>query len=416
MWPLHTWLPDAHTAAPTVGSVLLAGRAAEDGHLRPDPDRGADRARRAPHALAPFLGALAVVGIVYGSLACLAQRDLKRLIAYSSVGHMGFVLLGIATLTPVGINGALFANIAHGLITGLLFFLVGAIKDRHAHRRPRPSSAAGSTRGCPGSAGCSRFAAVASLGLPGLAGFWGEMLTLLGAFDPAPALHRGYYLRADGPGRRRRGAHRRRTSLLVRPPGRPGHDVPRLERRPCCCATSTAARAGWPGSPLVALVVAARAAGPAAAARRSPTRSCAGVLGGGLMPASVAADRLASPSRPPAGRPAGARRCSCSTPSCPTARRQVTGWLAAVGCWSARSACWSRWSATVARDLLRARPRGRRCPSCSYVVDDLTLAFQALVLAGAAVVVLLSLDTVRDSAAARRGSTASCCSPRWPAR
>ena len=105
MWPLHTWLPDAHTAAPTVGSVLLAGvllKMGTYGFVRialPIVPDGAE--------LAPFLGALAVVGIVYGSLACLAQRDLKRLIAYSSVGHMGFVLLGIATLTPVGINGAL---------------------------------------------------------------------------------------------------------------------------------------------------------------------------------------------------------------------------------------------------------------------------------------------------------------------
>ena len=97
------------------------------------------------HTFAPYLAAFAVVGIVYGSLACLALArrgaggDLKRLIAYSSVGHMGFVLLGIATLTPTGVNGALFANIAHGLITGLLFFLVGAVKDRYGTSRPRPA-------------------------------------------------------------------------------------------------------------------------------------------------------------------------------------------------------------------------------------------------------------------------------------
>ena len=136
MWPLHSWLPDAHTEAPTVGSVLLAGvllKMGTYGLVRialPIVPEGA-------RAVAPYLGALAVVGILYGSLACLAQRDLKRLIAFSSVGHMGFVLLGISTLTPVGINGALFANIAHGLITGLLFFLVGAIKDRHHTARPR---------------------------------------------------------------------------------------------------------------------------------------------------------------------------------------------------------------------------------------------------------------------------------------
>jgi NADH-quinone oxidoreductase subunit M len=143
--------------------------------------------------LAPFLGAFAVIGIVYGSLACLAQRDLKRLIAFSSVGHMGFVLLGISTLTPVGINGALYANIAHGLITGLLFFLVGAIKDRH-HTAAFDELGGGLYARTPRLGGLLAFAAVASLGLPGLAGFWGEMLTLLGAFDPAPELNRGYYL------------------------------------------------------------------------------------------------------------------------------------------------------------------------------------------------------------------------------
>lgn len=135
MWPLHSWLPDAHTAAPTVGSVLLAGVLLKMGTygfvriLLPIAPEGM-------RTFAPYLAAFAVVGIIYGSLACLAlakqgaKGDLKRLIAYSSVGHMGFVLLGIATMTPTGVNGALFANIAHGLITGLLFFLVGALKDR----------------------------------------------------------------------------------------------------------------------------------------------------------------------------------------------------------------------------------------------------------------------------------------------
>ncbi len=132
---LHSWLPDAHTAAPTVGSVLLAGVLLKMGTygfvriLLPIAPDGM-------HTFAPYLAAFAVVGIIYGSLACLAlakqgaKGDLKRLIAYSSVGHMGFVLLVLRTMTPTGVNGALFANIAHGLITGLLFFLVGALKDR----------------------------------------------------------------------------------------------------------------------------------------------------------------------------------------------------------------------------------------------------------------------------------------------
>jgi NADH-quinone oxidoreductase subunit M len=192
MWPLHSWLPDAHTAAPTVGSVLLAGvllKMGTYGLIRiavPIVPEGA-------HTLAPYLGAFAVVGILYGALACLAQRDLKRLIAFSSVGHMGFVLLGIATLTPVGINGALFANVAHGLITGLLFFLVGAVKDRH-HTAVIDELGGGLYARLPRLGGLLAFAAVASLGLPGLAGFWGEMLTLLGAFRPAAGLDRGYYL------------------------------------------------------------------------------------------------------------------------------------------------------------------------------------------------------------------------------
>ncbi|MFJ5839962.1 NADH-quinone oxidoreductase subunit M [Streptomyces shenzhenensis] len=220
MWPLHSWLPDAHTAAPTVGSVLLAGVLLKMGTygfvrillpIAPDGFR----------TFAPYLAAFAVVGIIYGSLACLAlakqgaKGDLKRLIAYSSVGHMGFVLLGIATMTPTGVNGALFANIAHGLITGLLFFLVGALKDRTGTtdldalsllspgHRPSTSGSAAPNQLQTGAAlygkaprlgGLLAFAAVASLGLPGLAGFWGEMLALFGAFRPAAGLSRPAFL------------------------------------------------------------------------------------------------------------------------------------------------------------------------------------------------------------------------------
>ncbi|MFI6180597.1 NuoM family protein [Nonomuraea sp. NPDC051191] len=192
MWPLHTWLPDAHTEAPTVGSVLLAGvllKMGTYGFARiaiPVLPEGAI-------AVAPWLGAFAVVGVIYGALACLAQRDLKRMIAYSSVGHMGFVLLGFATLTPVGINGALFANVAHGLITGLLFFLAGAIKDRY-HTADMPSLGGGLLATMPRLGSVLTFAAIASLGLPGLAGFWGEMLALFGAFQPASGLPRPLFL------------------------------------------------------------------------------------------------------------------------------------------------------------------------------------------------------------------------------
>ncbi|MEU1894573.1 NADH-quinone oxidoreductase subunit M [Streptomyces pristinaespiralis] len=202
MWPLHTWLPDAHTAAPTVGSVLLAGvllKMGTYGFVRIVLPIAPDGMR----TFAPYLAAFAAVGIVYGSLACLALArsgaggDLKRLIAYSSVGHMGFVLLGIATMTPTGVNGALFANIAHGLITGLLFFLVGAVKDRYD--TADLDTLAGATGAAlygraPRLGGLLAFAAVASLGLPGLAGFWGEMLALFGAFDPADGLSRPAFL------------------------------------------------------------------------------------------------------------------------------------------------------------------------------------------------------------------------------
>jgi NADH-quinone oxidoreductase subunit M len=192
MWPLHTWLPDAHTEAPTVGSVLLAGvllKMGSYGFARiaiPVLPEGAA-------ALAPWLGAFAVIGIIYGSLACLAQRDLKRMIAYSSVGHMGFVLLGFATLTPVGMNAALFGNVAHGLITGLLFFVVGGIKARYG-TADLVKLGGGMLRRLPYVASLLTFACVASLGLPGLAGFWGEMLALLGAFQPAAGLSRPLFL------------------------------------------------------------------------------------------------------------------------------------------------------------------------------------------------------------------------------
>jgi NADH-quinone oxidoreductase subunit M len=191
MWPLHTWLPDAHSEAPTVGSVLLAGVLLKMGTyglvriavpILPD---GA-------HAIAPLLGAFGVIGIVYAALACLAQRNLKRLVAFSSVGHMGFVLLGIATLTPAGINAALFANIAHGLITGLLFFLVGGIAERYG-TTDMAKLGGGLLAKAPRLGSLLVIAAVASLGLPGLAGFWGGMLAMLAAYSPAEGLNVGLY-------------------------------------------------------------------------------------------------------------------------------------------------------------------------------------------------------------------------------
>lgn len=203
MWPLHTWLPDAHTSAPTSGSVLLAGvllKMGTYGFIR----IGVGMLPLGAHRFALALGAFGVVGIVYGALACLAQirqgGDFKRLVAYSSIGHMGFVLLGIATLTSIGIDGAVFASVAHGLITGLLFFLAGGFKERLGttdlytlgrglYERARRYGV------------LLVFAAVASLGLPGLAGFWGEAYAIIGAVNPAPGLSSlGFHILLVGAG------------------------------------------------------------------------------------------------------------------------------------------------------------------------------------------------------------------------
>ncbi|MEU8656267.1 complex I subunit 4 family protein [Actinoplanes philippinensis] len=180
LWPLHTWLPDAHTEAPTVGSVILAGvllKMGTYGLIRVGLSVAPDGAAWA----SPVLGVLAVVAIIAGALICLRQTELKRLIAYSSVGHMGFVLLGIATLSVAGIQAALLGNIAHGLITGLLFFLAGTIKDRAGTGSLNQLSGLRET--APRLAALLGFAAIASLGLPGLAGFWGEAFAVIAAVD-----------------------------------------------------------------------------------------------------------------------------------------------------------------------------------------------------------------------------------------
>src|SRR4051794_28452453 len=190
MVPFHTWLPDAHTQAPTQGSVILAAillKLGTYGFVRiaipilPD----------AAHTWAPWIGGLAVVGIIYGALGCLAQTDMKRLIAFSSVAHMGFVMLAISTLTTLGINAAVFGMVAHGLITGMLFFLAGSVKERY--HTLQISRLHGMLKQMPRLGWILGFCAMASLGLPGLAGFWGEFPALLSAYSPAGGLSEALY-------------------------------------------------------------------------------------------------------------------------------------------------------------------------------------------------------------------------------
>jgi NADH-quinone oxidoreductase subunit M len=191
LFPFHTWLPDAHTEAPTVGSVLLAGvllKMGTYGFVR----IALPILPEAAMTWAPVIGILAGIAIIYGSLCCLAQRDLKRLIAYSSVGHMGFVMLGIATLTPTGINAAVFGMVGHGVVTGLLFFLAGSLHERY-HTRDIAEIGGGLLSRMPRLGGLLGLASIASLGLPGLAGFWGEVLALVAAWNPASGLSTGLF-------------------------------------------------------------------------------------------------------------------------------------------------------------------------------------------------------------------------------
>ncbi|MGH9259716.1 MAG: complex I subunit 4 family protein, partial [Acidimicrobiales bacterium] len=185
MFPFHTWLPDAHTQAPTVGSVILAAillKLGTYGFVRV----ALPILPEAAVEWAPWIGLLAVIGIVYGALACLAQTDMKRLIAFSSVSHMGFTMLGIATLTDFGLNAAVMGMVAHGLITGMLFFLAGSVKERYHTLDIKRLG--GILVKAPRMGWILGFTAMASLGLPGLAGFWGEFPAILSAYEPGAGL------------------------------------------------------------------------------------------------------------------------------------------------------------------------------------------------------------------------------------
>jgi NADH-quinone oxidoreductase subunit M len=177
--PLHTWLPDAHTEAPTAGSVMLAGvllKMGAYGLIR----FGIPLFPVAAKEFAPIIMGLAIVGIVYGALVAAMQKDLKRLIAYSSVAHLGFVVLGIFVGSVEGMSGGILQMVNHGLSTGALFMLVGILYDRRHTRLI--SDYGGIAASVPILSGIFLFVALSSLGLPGLNGFVGEFLVLLGTF------------------------------------------------------------------------------------------------------------------------------------------------------------------------------------------------------------------------------------------
>ncbi|MBI4825384.1 MAG: NADH-quinone oxidoreductase subunit M [Nitrospirae bacterium] len=179
MFPFHTWLPDAHTEAPTAGSVILAGvliKMGAYGFLR----FSMPMFPAATEYFAPFLMILSVIAIIYGALVCFAQKDLKRLIAYSSVSHMGFVTLGLFALNTQGVEGGILQMLNHGIITGALFLMVGMIYER-THTR-QISDYGGFAKLVPWYAGIFMIFTFASIGLPSTNGFIGEFLIILGAF------------------------------------------------------------------------------------------------------------------------------------------------------------------------------------------------------------------------------------------
>jgi len=180
MWPVHTWLPDAHVEAPTAGSVILAGvllKMGAYGFLR----FSIPMLPEASQTFAPFMFALGVIAVIYTSYVALAQEDMKKLIAYSSVAHMGVVMIGMFTFNVQGTEGALFQMLSHGVVSGALFLCVGVVYDRiHSREIARYG---GLTDRMPAYAAMFMLFTLASVGLPGTSGFVGEFLVILGAMQ-----------------------------------------------------------------------------------------------------------------------------------------------------------------------------------------------------------------------------------------
>jgi len=186
LWPLHTWLPDAHTEAPTAGSVILAGvllKMGTYGLLRFNFGLFPTASRQ----FAPIMITLAVIGIIYGALVAMVQPDVKRLVAYSSVSHMGFVVLGLFSFTEQGMQGALYQMLNHGVSTGALFLFVGMIYERRHTRMI--SDFGGLARPMPWFSALFVIGSLSSIGLPFLNGFVGEFLILLGAWTSSAVQH-----------------------------------------------------------------------------------------------------------------------------------------------------------------------------------------------------------------------------------
>lgn len=183
MWPVHTWLPDAHVEAPTAGSVILAGillKMGGYGFIR----FSLPMFPEASQFFAPMVFTLSVIAIIYTSLVALVQEDIKKLIAYSSIAHMGFVTMGLFTMTQQGVQGAMFQMISHGLVSGALFLCVGVIYDR-MHTR-EISAYGGLVNRMPLYACIFLIFTMANVGLPGTSGFVGEFLSLTGSFRVSP--------------------------------------------------------------------------------------------------------------------------------------------------------------------------------------------------------------------------------------